>query len=93
MQIDPRLAQPTPPAAPVTRLRRAAPPPAAPAAASDSVSISSEARVLAASRRAIEAAPEVRADRVAELKQRIARGEYEVPADVLARKLLEKTSI
>jgi negative regulator of flagellin synthesis FlgM len=69
------------------------PQPAGPAASPDTVSLSSEARSLAANRRAVEAAPDVREDRVADLKQRIARGEYEVPADVLARKLLEKTTI
>ena len=45
---------------------------------------------MAASRRAVETAPDVREDRVAELKQRIARGEYDVPADVLARKMLKR---
>jgi flagellar biosynthesis anti-sigma factor FlgM len=47
---------------------------------------------LAASRRAVESAPDVREDRVAELKQRIASGEYDVPADTLARDLLKKNS-
>jgi negative regulator of flagellin synthesis FlgM len=69
------------------------PQPAGPAASPDTVSLSSEARSLAANRRAVEAAPDVREDRVADLKQRIARGEYDVPADVLARKMLEKTTI
>ena len=93
VHIDPRRAQSTPSVVPASRVRRPTPQPAAPAPPTDGVSLSSEARSLAASRRAVETAPEVREDRVAELKQRIARGEYDVPADVLARKLLKKTSI
>jgi flagellar biosynthesis anti-sigma factor FlgM len=90
VHIDPRRAQPTPSVAPAPRVRRATPQPAASAPAADSVSLSSEARSLAASRRAVESAPEVREDRVAELKQRIASGEYDVPADALARKMLKR---
>jgi negative regulator of flagellin synthesis FlgM len=93
VHIDPRRAQSTPSVVPASRVRRAASQSAASAASSDSVSLSSEARSLATSRRAVEAAPDVREDRVAELKQRIARGEYNVPPDVLARKLLKKTTI
>ena len=89
MHIDPRGAQATPPVAPASRVRGATPQTPAPAASPDSVSVSSEARSLAASRRAVESAPDVREDRVAELKQRVARGEYDVPADVLARDLLK----
>jgi flagellar biosynthesis anti-sigma factor FlgM len=59
----------------------------------DSVSISPEARARAANRQAVEVAPEVRAERIAELKQRIASGEYSVPADVLARDLLDNNAI
>jgi negative regulator of flagellin synthesis FlgM len=93
VHIDSRRAQSTPSVVPASRVRRAAPQSAAPAGSGDSVSLSSEARSLAAARQAVEAAPDVREDRVAELKQRIARGEYDVPADTLARKLLKKTSI
>jgi flagellar biosynthesis anti-sigma factor FlgM len=94
VQIDPRPAKSTPPAAPARRVSRGAgAPPAAPAAAPDSVSISSEARALAATRQALEAAADVREDRVADLKQRIARGDYDVPADTLARALLDKNAI
>jgi flagellar biosynthesis anti-sigma factor FlgM len=84
--------EPTPSIAPVAPARPSetvAPPPAP----VDSVSISSEARALAANRQAVDAAPDVRADRVAELKQRIASGEYSVPASVLARKLIEHDAI
>jgi flagellar biosynthesis anti-sigma factor FlgM len=90
VHIDPRRAQPTPSVVPTPGVRRPTSQPAAPAVSPDSVSLSSEARALAASRRAVESAPDVREDRVAELKQRIARGEYDVPADVLARKLLKR---
>jgi len=58
-------------------------------AQSDSVEISERARELARAQQAVEAAPDVRADKVAELKQRIANGAYEVPAEALADKLLE----
>jgi negative regulator of flagellin synthesis FlgM len=90
VHIDPRRPQPAPSVAPARRVRRATPQPAAPAVSPDSVSISAEARSLAASRRAVETAPDVRADRVAELKRRIASGDYDVPADVLARDLLKR---
>jgi negative regulator of flagellin synthesis FlgM len=90
VHIDSRRAQPTPSVVPAPRVGRAAPQSAAPAASPDSVSLSSEARSRAANRRAVESAPEVREDRVAEIKQRIASGEYEVPAHVLARKMLKR---
>jgi flagellar biosynthesis anti-sigma factor FlgM len=45
---------------------------------------------MAAGRRAVEQAPEVRSERVEELKRRIASGEYDVPAEVLARALLKE---
>lgn len=59
---------------------------------SDSVEISERARELARAQQAVEAAPDVRADKVAELKQRIADGTYEVPAEALADKLLDINS-
>ena len=55
----------------------------------DSVSLSFNARSLAAARDAVQAAPDVRDYKVAEIKRRVEDGTYSVPAHVLARKLLE----
>jgi len=55
----------------------------------DSVEISERARELARAQQAVEAAPDVRADKVAELKQQIEAGTYDVPAEALADKLLD----
>jgi flagellar biosynthesis anti-sigma factor FlgM len=57
-------------------------------AASDTVEISSESRALARARQAVDAAPDVRADRVAEIKKRIEDGTYSVSPDLLAKKML-----
>jgi len=63
--------------------------PAAKAGKADSVEISEQARELARAQQAVEAAPDVRADKVAELKKQIEEGTYNVPAEALADKLLE----
>ena len=57
--------------------------------ASDSVEISDLARELAKARQAVDAAPDVRADKVAAIKKRIEDGTYSVSPELLARKLLE----
>ena len=54
----------------------------------DSVTLSANARSLAAAREAVKAAPDVREDKVAAIKQRVSDGTYNVPAHVLARKML-----
>ena len=56
---------------------------------SDSLEISDRSRELARARQAVDAAPDVRADRVAEIKKRIEDGTYSVSPELLARKLLE----
>ncbi|HZO29204.1 MAG TPA: flagellar biosynthesis anti-sigma factor FlgM [Chloroflexota bacterium] len=56
---------------------------------SDTVEISSRSRELARARQAVDAAPDVRADKVAEIKQRIEDGTYSVSPELLARKMLE----
>jgi negative regulator of flagellin synthesis FlgM len=56
---------------------------------SDTVEISSQARELARARQAVDAAPDVRADKVAQIKQRIEDGTYSVSPELLAQKLLE----
>jgi negative regulator of flagellin synthesis FlgM len=57
--------------------------------ASDSVEISDLARELAKARQAVDAAPDVRSDKVAAIKKRIEDGTYSVSPELLARKLLE----
>jgi negative regulator of flagellin synthesis FlgM len=59
-----------------------------PAAPADTVEISAESRDLARAQEAVEAAPDVRADKVEQIKQSIADGTYSVPPEALARKLL-----
>jgi len=55
----------------------------------DEVSLSSEVHVLQKAKSVAMAAPEVRAERVAELKRLIAEGLYEVPLDGLVERLLK----
>jgi len=54
----------------------------------DSVELSDAARSLVAARRAVDAAPDVRTDKVEAIKKQIAAGTYEVSAQALARSLL-----
>jgi negative regulator of flagellin synthesis FlgM len=54
----------------------------------DTVSLSDSARSLAAAHDAVQNAPEVRHEKVAEIKQRIGDGTYQVQSRVLAQKLL-----
>ena len=62
------------------------------AAQVDTVTLSEGARSLATARAAVQNASDVRDDKVAEIKQRISDGTYQVPAHVLARKLLNQSS-
>ncbi|MBI3970825.1 MAG: flagellar biosynthesis anti-sigma factor FlgM [Chloroflexi bacterium] len=55
----------------------------------DEASLSSEARALLAARRAAHDAPEVRAERIAELRRQVQSGTYQVDAATLAAKLLK----
>jgi len=50
--------------------------------------LSDSARSLAAARKAVEEAMDVREQRVAEIRQRVADGTYVVPSHTLARKML-----
>jgi flagellar biosynthesis anti-sigma factor FlgM len=59
--------------------------------ASDSVEISDLSRELSRARQAVDAAPDVRADKVAAIKKRIEDGTYSVSPELLARKLLESS--
>lgn len=54
----------------------------------DSVEISAESRTLSRARQAVDSAPDVRADKVAEIKKRIEDGTYSVSPEALAQKLL-----
>lgn len=55
---------------------------------SDTVEISDRSRELARARQAVDAAPDVRADRVAEIKKQIEAGTYSVSPEQLASKLM-----
>jgi negative regulator of flagellin synthesis FlgM len=55
----------------------------------DTVTLSDSARSLAAARDAVHNAPDVRQQRVSEIKQQIDTGTYQVSARVLARKMVE----
>src|SRR5438270_11757337 len=54
----------------------------------DTVTLSDSARSLAAAHDAVQSAPDVREQKVAEIKQRIGDGTYQVQSRVLAQKLL-----
>ncbi len=56
----------------------------------DSVNLSAGARSLAAARDAVQNAPDVRDQKVADIKQRISDGTYTVSSRVLARKMLDQ---
>jgi negative regulator of flagellin synthesis FlgM len=57
----------------------------------DSVTLSDSARSLAAAREAVQNAPDVREAKVADIKQRVDSGTYEVSSKVLARKMIDAT--
>lgn len=56
----------------------------------DQAGVSESARELARAHGAVEASPDVRADRVAELKTQIANGTYNPDPKEVAKKLLER---
>jgi len=56
------------------------------------VEISARSRELNAALDAANAAPDVRADKVNDAKQRIAQGTYTVNAEVVARRILDTTA-
>ena len=59
---------------------------AQPSKSVDSVTLSDSARSLAAARDAVKNAPDVRDQKVTEIKQQVTDGTYQVSARVLARK-------
>jgi flagellar biosynthesis anti-sigma factor FlgM len=58
---------------------------------SDTLEISDGARELARARQAVDAAPDVRAEKVADIKKRIEDGTYTVSPHVLAQKILDES--
>ncbi|MCD6289955.1 MAG: flagellar biosynthesis anti-sigma factor FlgM [Anaerolineae bacterium] len=59
----------------------------------DEVSLSADARVVQKAKAAATAAPAVRPEKVAALKQKIAEGTYEIPLDALVDRLLGSESV
>jgi negative regulator of flagellin synthesis FlgM len=57
--------------------------------AADEVTLSDNARQMAAAQDAVKAAPDVRQDKVDAIKQQIDSGTYQVSARVLARKMVD----
>lgn len=60
------------------------------AKAADGAGVSEDARELARAPGVVEASPEVRAERVAQLKAQIANGTYNPDPEEVAKKLLER---
>ena len=58
------------------------------AAATDRVELSGRSREMAKAHEAVAAAPEVRKQKVEEIKASVANGEYEVDADQVAQKMI-----
>jgi flagellar biosynthesis anti-sigma factor FlgM len=57
----------------------------------DSVTLSDSARSLSAAREAVQKAPDVREQKVADIKQQVTDGTYSVSSRVLAQKMVEAT--
>jgi flagellar biosynthesis anti-sigma factor FlgM len=55
----------------------------------DSVTLSDSARSMSAARTAVQNAPDVRQQKVADIKQQLSDGTYQVTSRALARKLLD----
>jgi flagellar biosynthesis anti-sigma factor FlgM len=56
----------------------------------DKASLSEQARLLAKAHAALEETPDVRAARVDQLHEQVQSGNYEVPIDALAKRLLSR---
>ncbi len=59
----------------------------------DSVSLSDNARSMSTARTAVHNAPDVREQKVANIKQQLTDGTYQVSAQALAKKLLTSSDI
>jgi negative regulator of flagellin synthesis FlgM len=62
------------------------------AQSTDSVTLSDSARTMATARTAVQNAPDVRQQKVADIKQQLSDGTYQVSSRVLARKMLDTSS-
>lgn len=60
------------------------------ASSKDKAELSSRARLLARAQQAMEEVPEVRSERVSELRTQVEDGTYQVPTEKLAQVLLPK---
>jgi flagellar biosynthesis anti-sigma factor FlgM len=58
----------------------------------DSVTLSDSARSVATARTAVQNAPDVRQQKVADIRQQLSDGTYQVSSRVLARKMLDTSS-
>jgi negative regulator of flagellin synthesis FlgM len=59
----------------------------------DSVELSATARSVTAARQAVKNTPDVREQRVADIKQQLSDGTYQVSASVLARNMVSTSAI
>jgi negative regulator of flagellin synthesis FlgM len=59
----------------------------------DSVELSSTARSVTAARQAVKNTPDVREQKVADIKQQLSDGTYQVSASVLARNMVSTSTI
>lgn len=64
-----------------------------PAAGKDSISISDESRIKQQVFKAAKQAPDIRADKVEELRERISAGTYTVSDDEVAEKMIERAIV
>lgn len=77
---------------PVAAPRRSALQEARQTTATDATTVSARARELSLALTAARQAPDIRAERVSALQQRLAAGTYHVPNSLLAQKMLEVTA-
>ena len=61
--------------------------------ARDTLSLSREARAVKEVRELLQQTPEVREEKVAELKEKISSGEYQVPGEEVAEKMLQRMAV
>jgi len=66
---------------------------AAPAAQQDKVVLSPEAREVQEAKRQLEAVPDIRTEKVAELRQRIESGTYQVEGDRVAVRMISESLV
>ena len=64
-------------------------PPASQATGADQVSLSQQAQQIQRAHQALSGVPEVRQEKVAEAKRKLAQGTFEIDAEAIARKIIE----